>query len=232
VTSATDPVTAHVAELDRLLHGPGTMKRSMINEVRHGLHDAAAACRASGLDPEQAAVVAVQDFGEVREIAALMQAELTARQGRRTAQLLVVTFPAMLLAWDVLWKAGAGWSTPPPAAVAVLARAVDILTVLITAAALALLLATFRGRPLSGRVTWLTGLVAALGVLGCGGLSVVMNLLNPRHAGEMLATHPAAVIVVVATVGTAGLVTRSAVRSLRVARASRRSDQGADPQVG
>jgi hypothetical protein len=232
MTVALDPVSAHVAELDRVLRGPGAVKGSMIAEVRDGLQDAAMAYRAGGLDPAQAAAAAVRDFGEMREIAALLQDELTARQGRRTAQLLVVTFPAMLLTWDLLWKAGAGWSTPPPAAVAVLARAVDVTTVLITAAALVLLLVTFRSRPLAGSVTGLTGLVAALGVLGTGGLSVVMNLLHPHHSGATLAAHPAVAVVIVATTATAALVTRSAIRSLRVARASRRSDQGPDPQVG
>jgi hypothetical protein len=232
VTTAVDPIRAHVAELDRMLHGPGAMKRSMIAEVRDGLEDAVAGYREGGLDPQRAATAAVRDFGSVREVAPLLQEELTARQGRRTAQLLVVAFPAMLFAWDLLWTTGNGWSARPPAVVFVLARAIDNLTVLITAAALVLLLATFRRCPLPRWITRLTGLVAALGVVGCAGMSVVMNLLNPHQAGEMLATQPAVVLVGVLSMGTSALVARSAARSLRVASTSRRSEQGADPQVG
>jgi hypothetical protein len=228
VTAALDPVRAHVAELDRVLYGPAAVKRSMIAEVRDGLHDAAAAYRAGGLDPQRAAAVAVRDFGEVREIAPLMQEELTARQGRRTALMVVVTFPAMLLAWDALWRSGNGWSAPPPPAVAVLARAVDVITVLVTAAALVMLLATLRRRPSPRRVTGLTGLLAAAGVLGCSGTSVVMNLLNQGQAAAMLTTQPPVAVVSGLSAVVTALVTRSAIRSLRTARARGASDQGAD----
>lgn len=231
MTAVFDPVGAHVAELDRALRGPAAVKRSMIAEVRDGLADAVADHRDRGLDPERAAAAAVRDFGPVREVAPLLQEELTARQGRRTALLLLVTFPATLLAWDALWMTGHGWSTPPSAAVTALARAVDVLTVLIAAAALVLLLATFRESPLPRWVTGLTGVLAALGVVGCGGMSTVMNLLLPG-TGETLPVSPATTLVTAATVVAGGLVTRSAVRSLRFARAPRRSDQGADPQVG
>ena len=224
MTTAVDPVRAHVAELDRMLHGPGAMKRSMIAEVRDGLEDAVAGYQEGGLDPQGAATAAVRDFGSVRDVAPLLQEELTARQGRRTAQLLVVVFPAMLIAWDLLWTTGNGWSTPPPAAVAILSRTIDILTVLITAAAIVLLLVTFQGRRLPQWVTGLIGLVAALGVVGCGGMSVVMNLLTPHQAAEMLTTQPAVVAVGVLSATTSALVTRSAIRSLRFARASPRSE--------
>jgi hypothetical protein len=227
VTATFDPVDAHVAELERALRGPGAVKQSMLAEVRDGLADAAADHRDRGLDPQRAAAAAVRDFGPVREVAPLLQEELTARQGRYTALLLAVTFPAMLLVWDALWKTGHGWSAPPTPAVSVLARAVDVLTVLITAAALALLTATFRRRSLPVWVTRLNGLVAVLGVAGCGGMSLVMNVLNPH-----LAVDPATVAVLAATAASVGLVTRSAIRSLRFARGCRRSDEGADPKVG
>jgi hypothetical protein len=232
VTATLDPVRRHLAELDRTLHGPGAMKRGMIAEVRDGLEDAVAGYREGGLDPQGAATAAVRDFGSVREVAPLLQEELTARQGRRTAQLLLVAFPAMLIAWELLWTTGNGWSAPPPAAVSVLSRAIDILTVLITIAALVLLLVTFRGCRLPPWITRLIGLVATLGVVGCSGMSVVMNLLTPQQAADMFTTQPAVVAVGVMSAAASALVTRSAVRSLRFARASRRSDQRADPQVG
>jgi hypothetical protein len=218
VTAVTDPVGAHVAELDRALHGPAAMKRSIIAEVRHGLADAVDCHRDRGLDPQSAAAAAVREFGPVREVAPLLQEELTARQGRRTAQLLVVAFPALLLAWDALWMTGQAWQSPPSPTVASLARAVDVLTVLITAAALVLLLATFRDGPLPRWVTALTGLVAALGVTGCGGMSLAMNLLKPHAAEDLVTVNPATAVVVVATALIAALVTRSAIRSLRFAR--------------
>jgi len=217
MTAAPDLVTAHVAALDRALRGPAAVKRSMLTEVRHGLADAVADHRERGLDPGRAAAAAVHDFGPVHAVAPLMQEELTARQGRRTALLLAVVFPAEVLAWDVLWWTGHGWPKPPTAAVMALARAVDTFSVLVTALALVLLLATFRRAPLPRWVTGAAGVLAVLGVAGCGGMSVVMNLLENQPAGPV---PPAVGAVSVATLVVAALVTWSAVRALRSARAA------------
>ncbi|OZM82008.1 hypothetical protein [Pseudonocardia sp. MH-G8] len=227
-----DPVASHVAELDRMLHGPGTHKRSMIAEVHDGLQDAADAYRAGGLEPLPAAAAAVQDFGPVREVAPLMQEELTVRQGRATALLLAVTFPAMVLGWDLLWQSGVGWPGPAPAVVAALARVQDVASFGIAAAALALLTATFRRTAAPRWITALTGLTAAGGALVCGGTAIVMNLAHAEQAGLMLTTRPLALVAVVASAVVLVVVIRSAVRSLRVAWTSTRSDQRADPQVG
>ena len=91
---------------------------------------------------------------------------------------------------------------------------------------------TFRCCRLPQWITRLTGLVAALGVVGCSGMSVVMNLLTPQQAAEMFTTQPAVMAVGVMSAAASALVSRSAVRSLRLARATRRSEEGADPQVG
>jgi hypothetical protein len=218
MTIAADPVDAHVAELDRMLRGPGAVKRSMIAEVHDGLRDAAEAHRAAGLDPRRAAATAVRDFGPACEVASLMQEELTARQGRSTLLLVAVTFPAMVLGWDLLWMSGAGglWSAAPDT-VAGLARVVDVGSGLAAALAFALLLATFRRGIAPRRITTLAGLTAASAAMFCGGASLVMNLANRRHAGEVLASNPLAVVAVVASGVAMVLVLRSAVRSLRAA---------------
>ncbi len=233
MTIAADPLATHVAELDRMLRGPGAVKRSMIAEVHDGLRDAAEAYRAAGLDPRRAAATAVQDFGAACEIAPLMQEELTARQGRSTLLLVAVTFPATVLGWDLLWMSGAGglWREAPDM-VAGLARIVDVGSGLAAALAFALLLATFRRGVAPRRITTLAGLTAATGAVFCGGAALVMNLANRQHAGEALATNPLAVIAVLASAVAMALVLRSAVRSLRIALSSGTSDQRSDPKVG
>jgi hypothetical protein len=232
MTIAADPVAAHVAELERMLRGPGAVKRSMIAEVHDGLHDAAEAYRAGGLDPQRAAATAVRDFGTAREVAPLMQEELTLRQGRRTAILVAVSFPAMLVGWDLLWMYGEGglWSAAPNT-VAGLARSVDVASGLAGAAALALLIGTFRRRVAPRWITVLAGLTAATGAVFCGGAALVMNLVNRRHAGDVLATSPLTALAVVASAVAIALVIRSAVRSLRVAYAPARSDREPDPPL-
>jgi hypothetical protein len=231
VTAAVDPVAAHIAELDRLLRGPGAVKRSMIAEVRDGLHDAAAAYRAGGLDPESAAATAVRDFGTVREVAPLMQEELTARQGRSTALLLAVTFPALLVGWDLLWMRGVSWWSAAPDTVAGLARLLDVTSAVVAAVALALLVGTSRRSAAPRWITALAGITAVTGAVVSGGTSIVMNLASWQQASQVLATEPLAVVARVASGLALVLVVRSAVRSLRVSLAPGRSDQRPDVQV-
>jgi hypothetical protein len=233
MTVAANPVAAHVAELDRMLRGPGPVKRSMIAEVRDGLHDAAEAYRAGGLDPQQAAAAAVRDFGTAQEVALLMQEELTVRQGRSTALLVAVTFPVMVVGWDLLWMSGAGglWSAAPNAVVG-LARFMDVASWLVTAVAFTLLLGTFLRRVAPWRITTMIGLTAATGAAFCGGAALVMNLVNRRHAGAVLATNPLAALAVIASGVAFALVLHSAICSLRTAHRPGRSDQRPDPQVG
>lgn len=220
MTRVADPVAAHVTAIDRALVGPVKARRSMIMEVRHGLEDAATAHRDAGLDPTAAATAAVRDFGAVAEIVPLLQEELTARQARATALLLALVFPALLGGWDLLWRSGAGWVGRPPDAVIVLARVQDWATGAIGVAALALLLISLRRRTPPRRAAALAGVTAAGGALVCGGTGIVMNLANADQAAAMVATQPMTVVALVASGAAFGVVMRSAVRSLRLARAS------------
>jgi hypothetical protein len=218
--TVTDPVTQHLAELERALRGPARTRRSMLREVRDGLHDAVTAYRACGLDPHRAAAKAVHDFGPVPEVAPLFQDELTARQGRWSALLLVVVFPGMVLGWDLLWKNGVAWGpTPPPDLVVVLAHVQDAASALIGAVAVVLLAATFHRSARPRQVTALVGLTGAVGALLCGGTGVVMNLANGPAAATLLATNPYALPAFGGSAVMCALVVWSAVRTLRVARA-------------
>jgi hypothetical protein len=216
VSTAPDPVAVHVGELERALHGPARARRSMLAEVRHGLEDAVDAYRADGLDPHGAATAAVRDFGAVPEIVPLMQEELAARQARWTSALVAVAFPAMLLAWDLLWSTGtAGFEGPPTPAVAALSRLVDAQSVLIGAVAAALLLTTFR-RTASGRlVPALVGATGVLGAVGIAGTSVVMHLAADGARYHATDT-PGPVLAYALSVAVLLAVLRSCVRTLRV----------------
>ncbi|MGH3585608.1 MAG: permease prefix domain 1-containing protein [Pseudonocardia sp.] len=232
MTTAADPVAAHVDELRRVLHGPDSVKRSMIAEVRDGLRDAAAAYRDGGLDPHRAAHHAVRDFGTAREVAPLLQEELTARQGRATALLLVLAFPGLQLGWSLVWMHGVTWWTTAPPAMVGLARLQDVSSVVVGIAGLALLVATFRRGVAPRWVTALAGTTATIGAVVCGATATVMNVASGDQAVRVLTTEPLAVIAVVASGVMLALVIRSAARSLRAAHATGRSDEGSDPQVG
>jgi hypothetical protein len=214
----TDPVATHIAELSRELRGPARARRSMLTEVRAGLLDAADAYRESGLEPRAAASRAVGDFGNVREIAPLFQDELTARQGRWLALQLGLTFPGMVLAWDVLWSSGTGWRHPVSPLIAVLARGQDVISVAVGFALLALFVLSFR-RSASPRA--LTRTIAITGLVGASvaaGLAVVMNVVAwPDHT-TTLAAGPAAVPAFGTSALVLVLVIVAAVRALRVTR--------------
>jgi hypothetical protein len=227
VTKA-DPLTAHVAALERALHGPARARRSMITEVRDGLHDAEEAYRHAGLDPQRAAAQAVRDFGAVHDVAPSMQEELTARQARWAAALLAVVFPALLQAWDLLWVVTGDWQPPPaPPVVRTLAGAQDGVSWTIAAAAPLLLLATFRRTTSPRRITAAVGLIAALGTAACGGLTIAMGLVNVAGLGDLVARHPLGPAVIGVTIVLLAVVIRSAVRSLRLARCGERDDHSA-----
>ena len=214
----TDPVAAHISELGRELRGPASARRSMLAEARAGLLDAADAYRECGLEPRAAATRAVGDFGSVREIAPLFQEELTARQGRRLALQLGLTFPGMVLAWDVLWNGGVRWPGPASPLVGLLARGQDVSSVAIGAMLLALFALSFR-RGASPRM--LTRTIAITGMIGAlteAGIAVAMHVAALPDAAATLAAGPAAVPAFGTSALVLVLVITAAARALRVAR--------------
>lgn len=217
----TDPVTAHVDELSRVLRGPARARRSMIAEARHGLLDAADAYRECGFEPRDAATRAVSEFGSVSEIAPMFQDELTARQGRWLALQLALTFPGMVLAWDVLWSNGVRWPGPVSPLVGLLARGQDMISAAATVVLLGLLVLSFH-RGVSPRA--LTRAIAITGVAGAtlaAGLTVAMKVATWPNAGATLATSPAAVPAFGISAVVLVLMLTGSVRALRVAKRGR-----------
>ncbi len=203
-----------VADLARELRGPRALRRDVLAEVRDGLHDAA---EAHGDHPD-AAGRAVAEFGTVAELAPLYQAELTAAQARRTALVVTVLFPALVLGWDLLWSHGVAWTAPAPPLVAALARVQDVAGATAAALGLVLLLAGLRPRARPRRLAAATAAVGLGAALVCGGTAVVMNLANAAGTAGMLASSPAAVAAVGLSAAAAVAVLVSSVRALRLAR--------------
>jgi hypothetical protein len=219
---AGDPVEEHVAALDRALSGPAKARRDLVREARDGLLDAADAYRRGGVDADRAARLAVRDFGPVAAAAALYQDELAAGQGRRTAVLLAVAVPALMLGWDLLWSTGVTAVDPPsPDAVRVLARIQDVTSLVVTPLALGLLALTFR-RTRSPRRVAAASAGAALGTVAiCGGTSIAMNVINGAEAWALFTTRPVGVLAYLVSATVLVLMNRAAVRTLGTLRAPR-----------
>jgi hypothetical protein len=203
----TDPIEAHIRELRAVLHGPGRACASLLAEARDGLEDAAEALCDSGSAPAQARRQAVADFGPVREVADGYQDELTAAQCRRTATLMAVAFPALLLSWNLLWSVVPGTVAPSTPMFSFLSRLEDITSLVAGVLALGALVALRHGPP--RRVLML---VTTLGVLTptlCVGAALGMAVLGPHGGGAHVAGY-------VATASVLALLVRSVTRAHRM----------------
>jgi hypothetical protein len=132
-------IDEYLAGLSRRLTGPRRAKADLLAEARDGLVDAAEAYADAGLPASEATARALSDFGGYRQVAADYQAELAAAQGRRTALLVAVVMPSVMLMARLMWTHGpwAGSGPPPGSRYLLVSYAFDILQV--TAAIMALL---------------------------------------------------------------------------------------------
>jgi hypothetical protein len=224
-TAVLDPVDAHVAELERSLRGPGKVRRGMVREVREGLDDAVDSYLRRGLTPEHAARQAVRDFGPVSAVVPLYQDELAAGQGRRTALLLAVALPALVLGWDLLWASGvADWPpTPAPVALTVkgLARVQDLVSGFAAATALVLAILTLRRTGSPRRVAAAVAVTTLTAVTLCVIAAIAMSVVNFAQAWERLTAEPVGQLAYGASVTVVVLLSRAAVRTLRTLRPPR-----------
>lgn len=214
-------VDRFVVDLGRAVRGPGRARRSMLREVHDGLTDAAEAHAAGGLDGASAQERAVAEFGTVDELAALFQAELTVRRGRATALYVAVVFPAMVLGWDLLWRAGVSWGpVPGPAelhALRTLSSLIDTTALVAAALALGLFGLTFVRAVPTRLLTALVGTTAGLGALATGGISLWMSVVGGKAAsatstapGPALTAYSVSAAVLVASLVIAARTLRTA----------------------
>jgi hypothetical protein len=137
---AAGPIEDYVRTLDRLLVGPGRVKRDMLAEARDSLVDAAVAYQAAGVDPLHAERRAVAEFGAPSRIAPEYQRELAAGAARRLALLVAAVAAGGFLVGDRMWQ-GAPWADRTPSRGYLLAAVtLDHLHPVLAAAAVALLL--------------------------------------------------------------------------------------------
>jgi hypothetical protein len=77
----------------------------MIEEIRDGLTDAAAAHAGGGMPHQRAAHQAVREFGTTDELAPGCQRELAIAQTRHTARAVALTVPFLIACWHLIWTA-------------------------------------------------------------------------------------------------------------------------------
>jgi hypothetical protein len=214
-----DLIADHVAELDRALRGTHRARRGLLREVREGMQDTADGYRRVGIDAERAARLAVRDFGPVSALAPLYQEELAAAQGRRTALLLALGVPGLVIGWDLLWASGAAVApTEPPHAIYALARFQEVAGGLIAITAVVLVLLTSRPARSPRRAVAAAVATALATIVACGGAAVAMLCVHGPAVWSRIAAQPAGALAYLISATMLVLVHRSAVRTLRALR--------------
>ncbi|MFD3513407.1 hypothetical protein [Streptomyces sp. NPDC058657] len=111
--SAPALIEEYVDTLAGALHGPARVKGRLLEEVRHGLTDTAAAHAEEGVPLECATELAVRDFGAPHRLAPAFQYELTLAQARHTARAAALAVPFAALCWLLVRAAGQDmWQLP------------------------------------------------------------------------------------------------------------------------
>lgn len=214
----TSPITAYVHAVRRSLHGPRRARIDMVEELTDGLRDAAEAHRQSGLTRVDAEQRAVNESGTVAEVAAAMQPELVAKQGRRTAMLLGLGMPGLVLLWDVPWKLGGPWSAATPHATLVLSDIVTWIGICVGAVGLLAVLGLSLGARFSipvGAVTRWLGVLGALALAFTMVASIGMGFANPTEAMGAFMSSWIGLTVMTATLLAVPALTFSVVRSIK-----------------
>jgi hypothetical protein len=158
-----------VEQLDHKLAGPRRIRRDMVAEVRDGLFGAAAAHEHAGLEPNIAARRALDEFGDVDQVAAELQHELAARHALRTALVVALGFLPLFLAWDLGSRVApqAAGAVDGPTTIYVIVDVVQV-TAGLTGIALAVALRRPYVRPWTLRAAGVLGVgtTAVLGAIG------------------------------------------------------------------
>ncbi|TWJ10854.1 hypothetical protein LX16_4278 [Stackebrandtia albiflava] len=123
-----DLVERFVDDLSARLDGSRRAKADMLREVRHGLSDAAAGYRESGMAAAEAEAAAVAEFGRPAELAGEFQVELAARQTRFALGFFAVTGPVGETLSRIQWSNAepVGPVASPPEYTYLLSQAVDV----------------------------------------------------------------------------------------------------------
>ncbi|MCP2341093.1 permease prefix domain 1-containing protein [Actinomadura rupiterrae] len=101
----TSPIDRYVARMERSLRGPSRVRADIVQELRDGLEDAAGGyAEEEGLDRDEAEELAVEEFGDVSELAPDLQIELSFAQGRRTGWMVCLLIALQAFVGQFAWQ--------------------------------------------------------------------------------------------------------------------------------
>ena len=168
--------------LESELRGHQRDKDRLLTELRSGLTDATAARVQRGVPLEEASAQSLTQFGSVDELARACQPELSVRQVRRTALGVVLTVPALIGFWQLLF--GASFSQLPRAAVLLAEHLAGLgaSTAVLGALTLALTGRLSRWVPTPRRLPVVVGLIGIVSVASMTVAPLAMAAASPPAA--------------------------------------------------
>ncbi len=184
-TGAQDPVDGYLAAVATRLAGPARARKAILAELHDGLLEAIDAHLTRGSAPVQAAIAAIDEFGDPRTVSSAFAPELAANHARRVALTLAPTGPLVGLLWIGAYAAsdyGPTQAAPPwrwPGLPTGASLAFSLLGVLIAIAGLStLLVIASTGRPGRWLPTPPSLAPTAAATLGIAAITVDLTILG------------------------------------------------------
>ena len=200
---AEPAIEAYLDAVAQRLVGPRAPRRAILDELRDGLYEAAAAHRHRGVPAAQAVSVALREFGSPAALAAGFAGELAIVRARRITLTYLATGPLIGLSWLSVIAPTWWWQRDP----VTLLHAIPVLPLIAIAAVAGILVLAFTG-PTGARlrIPERHGLTGALVVTVAASLGDVIMLTTAAH----LAQAATQIVVAVAVTASTARLTASA----------------------
>lgn len=198
---AEPAIEAYLDAVAERLVGPRAPRRAILDELRDGLNEAAAAHHRRGVPAAHAVSAALREFGSPAALAAGFAGELAIVRARRITLAYLATGPLVGLSWLSVIAPTRWWQRDP----VTLLHAIPVLPLIAVAAVAGILVLALTG-PAGARlrVAERHGLTGALVVTVAASLGDVIMLATAAHLAQA-ATQT--VVAVAVTASTARLTT-------------------------
>jgi hypothetical protein len=189
--AAEQAIASYLADIAGGLEGPGRVRGDIMAELAAGVGDAADAYRSAGLDPDQAARAAIDEFGSPALVIAGFRGELAAATARR-ATLALMTVGLVTSTLGCVAALASHLRMPaPPWEWANLSTGVRLATLLATVAIAAAIASHLFTLATTGRLSrWLPGRPATAAAVAAGSAAAADVAMLARLAVATAAAPP------------------------------------------
>jgi hypothetical protein len=177
-------IAAYLDAVGQRLVGPRSPRRAILDELRDGLHEAAATHHCRGVPMAEAVAAALHEFGAPAALAAGFTGELAIARARRTAFAYLATGPLIGLSWlSVIVPTR--WCQRDPVT---LLHAIPVLPLIVVAAVAGILVLALTG-PTGSRLREPErhGLTGAVVIIASASLGDVIMLATAAHLAQATA---------------------------------------------